>query len=221
MGLVRGEGPLSKFGESIILVFMKHFLLITLLCCAASVPVLAGDSDHSIKIIHDDGRVDVIDLRGTGVPEKVAPAPVAQPFEPAVGKPVGRSIQTIREEPVSRPVDPLKRDVVKAKPKPAPKAVKRVMVKPPPLPVQREITAGAVITRAKAISIALDYAPPSSDVEVFLSEFEGQQAYAVLFKVEQGVHEVLIHSVSGEVLVSRKREAYGQSAKPGHLPQGF
>lgn len=204
-----------------------------LLCVSAS-PVRAADDGHSIKIIHEDGRVDVIDLRQIPqpapevpreiVPEKVpAAAPVEVPQAPQA--PTGQTVAAPAPAPAVKAVEKAapkkpaaKKSAVKAKAAPPPKPA---VVTPPRLPVQREIENGQapVITRGKAISIALGYAPPSTDVEVYRASFQGRNVYAVEFKTEAGFHEVLIDDQTGKVLESRESEAFRENpVRPGHLP---
>ena len=210
---------------------MKRILLAAMVCLSA--PALAADdSEYTIKVIGEDGSVQVLDLRQA----PNAPDPLPHPAEPAA--PEVPSPAPVKEEVSAVPPVPkaerapkaaaapapqkaakkpaVKKAVVKAAPPPPPQAVK-----PPPLPVQRQAAPGRppVITRGKAISIALGYAPPSSDVEVFRSDYQGQEVYAVIFKTEDGFHEVLIDDQTGKVLESRE-SAYFQSrsSRPGHLP---
>ena len=93
---------------------------------------------------------------------------------------------------------------------------------PPPLPVQRHIQAGAAqMTRAMAVAIALRYAPPASDVEVFRTDDNGLAAYAVIFKTAGGFHEVLLDGQTGRVLASGESRHFSNAAAPGRLPPGL
>ncbi|MCB1720876.1 MAG: PepSY domain-containing protein [Rhodospirillales bacterium] len=189
---------------------MRYLILAVL--AVFSFPALAQDEGHTIRIIQEDGSVDVIDLRQS------APAP-----EPVVDAPV----ETPKVEKGTVPVKKAKKASSK---KSAPEKVAAVPL-PPPLPVQRKVAPLATeegaenapaqrpeIRRAQAISVALDYAPPSSDVEVYRSEYKGQSVFVVMFKVEDGYHEVLVDAYNGKVLDSRKSDIMRAQPKPGHLP---
>lgn len=204
---------------------MKRILLATtLLSLGMGAPALAADdSDYTIKIIGEDGSVQVIDLRRPE--EQAAPpsAPEAAPTAPRAPPPadVSAAPPAVDAAPAMAKKS-VKKAATKAAPPPPPPAPPPQAVRPPPkLPVARQGEAGKppVITRAKAISIALGYAPPSSDVEVYRSDYEGYPVYAVVFKTEDGFHEVLIDDQTGKVLDSRASEAFKpRPARPGHLP---
>ena len=86
-------------------------------------------------------------------------------------------------------------------------------------PQQQNLSVAGVITRDQALSIALDAAPPSRDVEIREQVLEsGDAVYAVLFKTERGVYEVLVGRVSGEIYSAKMLRASRVPAKPGHLP---
>ena len=214
---------------------MKRILLTAFVLFAAPVWA-ADDSDYTIKVIGDDGSVQVLDLRKTAQPP--VPEALSEPARevPAVEEkaaPVREEAKVAPEPTIERmPVEEAvvktpapkksvaKKVAKKAAPPPPPPEPK--VVTPPPMPVQRQITTGSkTITRGRAIAIALDYAPPSSDVEVFLQRYENRDVLAVVFKVEGGFHEVLIDPDNGTVLESRASEAFGNTAKPGHLSAGF
>ncbi|HOO82031.1 MAG TPA: PepSY domain-containing protein [Alphaproteobacteria bacterium] len=200
---------------------MRYLILAVLLIF--SFPALAQDEGHTIRIIQEDGSVDVIDLRQSASepePKPAAQAPVEMPKAKAEPAPVKKA-----KAVPSKKSAPKK---VVAVPLPAPK-----IVTPPPLPVQRKVAPSpsteeegvknapvqkSEIRRAQAISVALDYAPPSSDVEVYRSEYNGQRVFAVMFKIEDGYHEVLVDAHSGKVLESRKSDIMRAQPKPGHLP---
>ncbi len=203
------------------------FIFVFVLCVTPS--AFVKSAENTITIIHEDGSKDVVDLhqpaapveakpemRGEPKPEtapvakKADPAPktVVKEVEPAVQKPAVKQAALPKAE--KTPVKTVKKK--KAAP-PPPK-----VVTPPPLPVQRKIQSGAAITRGKAISIALAYAPPSSDVEVFSTNYEGVDVFAVVFKTEDGFHEVLIDNQTGKVLESRESAHFNAQASPGHLP---
>ena len=172
---------------------------------------LAQDDGHTIRIIQEDGSVDVIDLR-----QKVPVSPSENP-EPQNAGSSSNAVKTSKGEQKSQKAAPKpkvkKKDVaVVAPPQP---------VRPPPMPVQRTAPEGMELHRGQAIAIALDYAPPSSDVEVFSSEHEGRRAFSVMFKIEDGYHEVLVDAQNGTVLESRKSDVLNSQARPGYLPGGL
>ncbi len=201
---------LSLKWESAIIMSMKPILLVLLLCFSLPAAVFAGDEGHTIKIIRDDGSVEVIDLRKSAQSSPPEPDVKTQP------KPTEIQASVPAQDDAPAPVKRAKKKAVKKAYAPPPPRT----VKPPPLPVQRKIQSGATttITRGKAISIAMGYAPPSSDVEVFRSEYEGTPVFAVVFKTEDGFHEVLIDDQSGKVLESRESQDFSAKAAPGHLP---
>ncbi|MCB9983392.1 MAG: PepSY domain-containing protein [Rhodospirillales bacterium] len=196
---------------------MKRVLLLACLCVPLSA-YAAGDDAYTIKVIQDDGSVDVIDLRQSGAvpapePESAAEPAVAPAVAPIVETPVAPAGKA--KQPVPPP--PPKKVAKKAASPPPPQPVK-----PPPMPVQRSAPVGSEIHRGQAIAIALDYAPPSSDVEVYRSEYQGKTAFSVMFKTDEGYHEVLVDALSGQVLDSRKSDVLNDDApRPGHLPGGL
>lgn len=192
-------------------------LLLFIFAVCLSFPAVAGEDQGVIKVIHDDGSVDVIDLRQPqpAAPVEDAAAERALEASPAPKAAVEQAVHKPEHKPVPR--KPVQKAAL---PSPTPAPVREI-VKPPPLPIQRDIQSGAAITRGRAVSIALGYAPPSSDVEVFRSVFEGQDVFAVVFKTEDGFHEVLVDSRSGKVLVSRESDDFQARAAPGYLPKGL
>jgi hypothetical protein len=57
-----------------------------------------------------------------------------------------------------------------------------------------------LLSRNEAVGIALRDAPPASDFKVFQRMFEGGPVYAVVFKTENGVHEVMVDAFTGEIV---------------------
>ncbi len=201
---------------------MKYFLALPLLFFA--LPAFAQGS--SITIIHDDGSKDVINLeRGAEESVESAPAPETAPQEVVVEEaPAPKAVvekkveEKPKEKPKAKPKAALK-PKVKPKPKAALEPVEDI-VTPPRKPVRQTIPQGAKITPERASYIALEEAPPSSGMKVFLSEFEGAEAYAVVFKVEDGFHEVLVDTVSGQIMSSQPSAYFtATEPRPGHLPQ--
>ncbi len=71
----------------------------------------------------------------------------------------------------------------------------------PPTPEEREkARVHAVISERQAILIAIDYAPPSTDIRV-MREMRGERrVYAVYFKTAAGPVAVAVDAVTGDVL---------------------
>lgn len=222
-----------------------------------SLPAFAEESGSFIKIIHEDGHVDVIDIAPSApakqpepppievtpdrqaMPGEVKPAQVPMiveeqtpkaPAEPKAEKGKPDVSDTAMRAPAPKPLPvkkpaaakkeaPVKTQEVAAAP-PVPQEPRAVT--PPRMPVQRTLPEGSEIGRSKAIAIAIDYAPPSSDIEVFLADYEEKPAYAVVFKTEDGFHEVIIDKVLGTVLDSRESQAFNTGqVRPGHLPDSL
>ena len=201
-------------------------LLIMSAALLLSSPAFAGDEEYTIKVIQDDGSVAVIDLRESDAPIPApaepapprvvapepapTPAPIARPRVPE-GFEQQASAPPVTEEE-AKPVEKPKKETKKKK--------RKVVKRSPPGPKfkPRRAPEGAEITPALAMSIAIDHAPPSSDMKIFRSEYEGQPAFAVVFKTEEGFEEVLVDSVSGKVLKVRESEHFSAQTKPGHLP---
>lgn len=221
---------------------MKRYLLASaVVLSVVAVPVLA--QENTITIIHEDGSQDVIQLGGKKAPApapapksaprvevetkpapqpvtEVAPVPEAVPAqEPVAAEPIMPKVERIAE-PVSKPVpkkEEKKAAPVKSVQKTGPqKAAPRDPLAFVPLrkPHRRVITQDTVITKEKALYIALGEAPPSRDVQVM----ERDGAYSVIFKTEDGPYEVLIDASNGVVQRSGLIEQTAPVTKPGHLP---
>lgn len=184
---------------------MKRILFFALLCSVSFVSSVMAQGGHTITIIREDGRKEVIDLQSIGSSKSSpqADTPALESKEKAPPQPA----LTKKAKPKASTASKVSK---------APKAPQVVV--PPQMPVQRDIQRGDQITRAQAILIALDYAPPSSDVEGFISEFEGVPAYSVIFKIEDGFHEVILDQSTGQVLASRESRQLVPRSVPGHLP---
>ena len=192
-------------------------LLILSAALLFSTSAFAGDEEYTIKVIGDDGKVSVIDLRESNTP---IGAP-AQPTPPRVVPPEPAPIPQPRvpkgfEQQVSAPPVTEKEAPKKEVKKKKRKAVKRA--KPGPKFKPRQAPEGVEITPALAMSIAIDHAPPSSDMKIFRSDYQGQSVYAVVFKTDEGFEEVLVDSITGKVLKVRPSEHFDATPKPGHLP---
>ena len=199
--------------------WMRRLLLTAAVFFSTS--AFAGESDYTIKVIQDDGSVAVIDLRESAAP---IPEPAAQPERGPI--PTPRAPKGFEGQASAPPVSDKEavKPAVKATQKKVVKKTKRKAVKaspPGPKFAPRQALPGAEITPALAMSIAIDHAPPSSDVEVFRSEYKDQPAFAVVFKTDEGFEEVLVHSETGKVLKVRRSETFDATPKPGHLPAGL
>ena len=222
---------------------MRPLLLSGALFVFAAMPALAQDPNSTITIIHEDGSKDVIDLRNKAnpnsparIPEPVKPAPseVAPQPDAANIPQVAVEPEPILEEdsivPEPRVVHaPVEDDKAKAQPKVEPPKAKpappeKAAVTPPPMPVQRKVQGTLEpdqnISRQAALAIALDYAPPSMDMNMFLVDYQGREVYAAIFKTEDGFHEVLVDPRTGTVLESQASSRFdNRAARPGTLPQ--
>ena len=211
-------------------------IVILLFVFVMSFPAMAADDNaYTIKVIGDDGSVQVLDLRKkkSDVPAQgeaepaappAAPEPAPQPANKAPVKDVVKSAPPPKASPA-----PKSKPVKKAKAVP-----QKIIPIPPRLPPQRRLqqpdvqqasVVGPVqppppsaLSRGQAIAIALDYAPPSTDMEVYRHDYQGREVYAVMFKTEDGFHEVLLDPVRGTVLESRKSTAFTAQSRPGYLP---
>lgn len=222
---------------------MKKFIL-GLSVCVLTFPVVAGDAfaqqANTITIIREDGSKEVIPLEtAPPVPERVERAPrlevetkpsVAPSAAPKAAPESVSEPVVPRVERVAPPVSQDKPKVVEQQPakpakKPAPKTVaaKRapldpLAIIPPRKPHRQVLPAGEVITKEKALYIALAEAPPSRDVQVYSVPTEQGSAYSVLFKTDDGMYEVLVDAASGVILSSGAVQVEHGYVKPGHLP---
>ena len=184
----------------------------------------AAYAQGAITIIHEDGSKDVVDLSKKAVdepPPAEAPPPAAVPSIPPA--PSAKPAETLEfdDPPVAEKAVKTKKPkpqkpAAKPRPKPAP-PVEEVKPVPPPMPVQRAAPMGKGLSKKQAIRIALDYAPPSSDVAVLpTSADDGNPALAVRFKTENGYTDVILDNETGKVLDTQKFENTG-AARPGYL----
>lgn len=194
-------------------------ILLTSVMCILTLPAFGQGS--TITVIHDDGSKDVIDLGEDAIsqhaPEKTPPAIDVIHAEPNVEEPAPSKPVAVQAVPESAPA--VKQPA--PKPKLAAKQAKAAVIQTPSKKPHRQVLqAGEAITRDKALYIALSEAPPSRDVEIqeMLSP-KGTPMYAVLFKDEAGVYEVLVDGISGVILSSGKlSKANEKHVQPGHLP---
>ena len=215
---------------------MKRFLLLASACVLSASPAFAQDEGNVIRIIHDDGRVDVIDLRQPApqptpqsapnpvpqsAPAPAQAAPAADPVAVKVApKPAPEAVPDARVMP--------KKAVAKkaiAKPQPEKPAVRKVPVQPKETPVvpvrkpvRQTIPQGARITKDRALYIALEAAPPASGMQVVESIYKDKPVFLVGFKTDQGMYEVLVDVASGQILGSGIAEKDSLTHLPGHLP---
>lgn len=154
------------------------------------------------------------------IPEPVAePAPVVEKPKEAVQKPAKKPAPKPAAKPVVK-----KAKVMKRVPIPGRKPVRAdsqsasvgagsgVPDAGAPLAPSRP---DAGISKERALSIALEKAPPAREFEVN----ERGDLYAVMFKDEGRALEVLVDRYTGEILSSKSLEAVGNSVPPGYLPR--
>ncbi|MCC7305275.1 MAG: PepSY domain-containing protein [Alphaproteobacteria bacterium] len=195
--MIDGEGLCGRPAFAILVpgVFMRILILVFVVLALGAFPAFA----QSIKVIHDDGSVEVLDLNPdsqTPPPEEpasprkeAAPAPVSEPAtEKAVEKPAP-------QKPAPAKAKPKKKKEKKAEKKP------KTVYKPPQPAPERIVPPGTVITPELATSIALDHAPPVRDVKVVRRTYQGREVFVVTFKTEDGISaDTLIDAATGAVI---------------------
>lgn len=191
--------------------------------------VLAGSSaqaqDGVIRVIQPDGTVQEAQIPARKAPVEPQTAPVAAPAPAPVIEPAPMPPQAVSpadlavsapkkvEAPAEKPVEksakkakPVKAVKPKKDPKPpeaskpipAPDALGKVMTPPRPVP---QIAPGAYITKAQALEIALDYAPPAKSYDVLPRTYkDGRFIYVVQFATEDGPRDILIDAKDGAVI---------------------
>lgn len=205
--------------SGIIFIFFLAFIML---------PAHAQDNSK-IRVINEDGSVSEVDLPGWGVapPEEskkssrkvkenpVEESSVAEEEAPAAAPapPARKSAETQKKQEPAEKAPPIPEYVEKKKRPATPVAAVAPVSKAPPVPGRKpapmtpeEIAAvpppslDDVIHQNEAVGIALKYAPPSKDFRVLRRLQDGLPVYAVLFKTETGVHEVIVDAFSGSVL---------------------
>lgn len=196
------------------------FFCLAVLCAA---PAWAA-SDNAIRVVNPDGSVTVFEMPQAKAKEPppapaprkadnppspktkpprgdvaIAPPPAAKPKEilenknpepaPVARESMGRVIATEPAKATS------KNKKVKAKKGKKEKAVEDVIAAPAEPSRPR-----GPLTADEALRIALDVAPPARGYEIFRRDYNGRPAYMVTFKTENGPHDVLIDSRTGDVL---------------------
>lgn len=214
--------------ESVIVGFMKRFLLISAMCVlavSAVAPVAFSQEANVITIIREDGSKEVIPLEpAPAVPEPVQRAPRVEvetrPAPQAAPKAVPRAAAPKIAPTIERVAKPSSRPKIKPTVKPQARKVRKdaLALIPPRKPHRQVLPAGEVITKDKALYIALNEAPPSRDVQVYSVQGDRGAAYSVLFKTEEGAYEVLVDAGSGVILSSGAVQVEQSYVKPGHLP---
>ena len=199
---------------------MKRFLLILMLCVVAA-PVMAQEA-NVITIIREDGSKEVIPLGG---PAPAVPEPAAERSAPKVEVETRPAPEAVVEQPkiapsVKRVAKPVSQPKIQPSVKPKAKRVRQdaLAFVPPRKPHRQVMPSGQVITKDKALYIALSEAPPSRDVQVYSVQSERGAAYSVLFKTDEGAYEVLVDAGSGVILNSGAVQVERSYVKPGHLP---
>ncbi|MEM6780719.1 MAG: PepSY domain-containing protein [Pseudomonadota bacterium] len=105
----------------------------------------------------------------------------------------------VKKATIAKPPVP-KRPAAASNIPPKPESPGRVVSQPQPL----EIEDGQLITEKLAKRIALRIAPPARDIDVMPRMYEGQPAYLVRFKTEEGLFDVLVDMVTGDILATKK-----------------
>ncbi len=222
---------------------MKKVILIPAVCFIVA-PAFAQDNtitiihkDDSKDVVDMSGALSpVVDSVVESVAERfeekeVAPVVAVEPKAESAEKTVDP-----KADPVSQPA---KKPAKKPEIKPAKKAAiadvkKTVRI---PLPGRKPAHAAAVgaqnggvqgadaplapappepgISKERALSLALEIAPPSHEYEVS----DRGDVYVVFFKTEGGAFEVLVDRNTGEVLSYKSLEKVQKSLPPGHLPK--
>ncbi len=185
-----------------------------------SAPVFAQGGESAIKVIQEDGSVEVLEIPSTPVrtplpqsplrvlvPEEVPPTPPPQIEKEAILKvpdpeplPEAEPKQEAAVEPAKAPL-PTKRPAVSKKKtvKPAGKIMPEKLARPS-APRTLEIPPGTVIDRDLALRIALEHAPPASGFDVTLRTYNDRPVYQAVFKTENGPYIILVDQETGKVL---------------------
>lgn len=151
--------------------------------------------------------------------EQPAAPPAKPPVEKAKPKKVSKSVrpkaEPIHVVPPRKPVSKVSND--KASHDKVSNDVPSSKTEPP----KSEISiGGAPISEAKALSLAIDSAPPAHDFEVFRQMQGDREIYQVLFKTERGPYEVQVDALNGQILYSDYRDDLGSyPTRAGHLPK--
>lgn len=177
--------------------------------------------DSAIRVINEDGSVSEIELPGWGatLPEAVQKVSRKVKEKPVEADPAVEDKSAVAAPPPAKKSAETERlpaipeYVEKQQPSAPPVARAAPALKAPPLPGRKpqpmtpeEIAAISppslddVIHQNEAVGIALKYAPPSKDFRVLRRLQDGRPVYAVLFKTEIGVHEVVVDAFNGSVL---------------------
>jgi uncharacterized membrane protein YkoI len=128
-----------------------------------------------------------------------APKKVEAPAEKPAEKSVEKSAKKAKPVKAAKPKKaPKPASVEASKSIPAPDALGKVMTPPRPVP---QIVPGAYITKAQALDIALDYAPPAKSYDVLPRTYhDGRFIYVVQFATENGPRDILIDAKDGTII---------------------
>jgi uncharacterized membrane protein YkoI len=193
----------------------KRFLLLVSLSLVPLVPAQA--QDNVIRVIRPDGSEAVMELppadsyaiekRKAVEPEKPAPVQVikapeqegAAPVTPPVDVPARPAPKTVSiQKPVKAAPPP--KPAVKSAPIPPKETGMAKVVTPQPEAVPQDV----IVTEKLAKRIALKIAPPAKDMTVLYRTYEGKNVYLVRFKTEEGLFDVLVDMITGDILATKE-----------------
>lgn len=194
----------------------------------AAQPVAAQESGtNEIKVINEDGSVSVFEMPESpqGVPVARPLTKMERMLmEQEQQAPVKAEVAAPEPEKKAAPADAVKLPAaVKKAVAPERKEGESVMTqaahefppvpgrkpgvsRPRPVVAEREsaapqpVSPEAVISKNRAVSIAIDHAPPSSDFQVFRKMMDGRRVYEIVFKTDGGDVPVIVDAASGDVI---------------------
>lgn len=175
-----------------------RFVFFFMIAVFLAVPVLAQEGGDAIIIINKDGTVTEFSIPGmeTPVPEDDRQETSSEDSPPTVDTASERPAPpkpSVKKEAPSPKRTPPKPPSVKGPTKE--ESIGRV-VKPAPAPVQE----GAKIDKDAALRIALEIAPPARRFLVSRRTYQDRPVFQVTFFTENGPHDILIDSETGEIL---------------------
>lgn len=134
-------------------------------------------------------------------PVKKASAPVTPPAKKEKSAP---AVEIVKEETGT---------FTRIPPPPGRKPSKNTASATEPAALSKPLREQDILSRNEAVGIALRDAPPASDFKVFQRMFEGGPVYTVVFKTEDGVHEVMVDAFTGEIVGKPAPKAKKKSSK--------
>lgn len=196
---------------------------ILLALCLFFVPSSVWAQDSVIRVIQPDGSVIEAEMPkpktpsqsepSQAAPPQVQPAPLPEvlPSDLAVSPPVttpkakkpakkfmpAKSVKTPSAKPQKGKTPKAAQDL-KPAPLPEPDALGKSMLPPRAKP---EAAPGEYISKAQALRIALDYAPPARTYDVLPRTYDdGRFIYIVRFATEAGSRDILIDAKDGAII---------------------